>query len=1178
MLISLENYIDEKFETVLPEVVISTDRVECSMYQGENFKGRFEINADKEIQGFLTVSSPRMTCSCVSFAGTNNIIEYEFDSRGMSEGDVIKGKFEIICNGGEYSLPFVATIEKCHIASSMGSIKNLFHFANLAQNSWNEALKIFESKDFFRIFTNHDKQYMTLYEGLMGNADKNYALEQFLIAIRKKEPVVFHIEKETENFREVTFDLRENIPITKKNWGYFEIKVVSEVDFLVPCKSYLHEEDFVGSVCPFQYYIKHEKLHQGKNMGRIQFLTPEQKMEVCICVEKAREEGKKSKRDKTLSLRLMELYIGFRTKKNNSHVWIKESLDVIEKGKSAMIQEDMLNLYQAQLLLAEKKKEDAWYLLKNVIDARTLKRNGGEAYCYYLYLLALAEQKEIARDKALQAVTENLSRNRNSWKLLWLKLYLQEDYELNRQKKYEDIKKFCNRGCTSPVIYMEAVNILKKDAGILKRLDEFECYVLYWAVRNEQMTEEMAEQVVYLATKQNDFHPVLYKVLKACYAKFPRRETIQAMCSLLIRNDKREKKYFFWYDLGVFSDLKITRLYEYYLMTIDTKVKISIPRNVLMYFLYQCDLDYRKKAYLYVNLMKNREMYPELYEKYLEQIYDFAQKEIMERHINEDLAYIYKQVIIKEHIDEKQADALVSIMFTHKVKVKGENVQQIVVRHKALYFEETFSCSNQEAYVNIYHDFYVLLGVDYDGRRFPVEVSEEPKRLYRDDEVENWCFGIAKHEIGIYIHKLMDKGAYLKVEKENINQLRSLSKSLIVKPEEKREFCRKIADYYYEEGKLEELDNYLMEVELEELQNKDRTHMVEYMIMRKMYEKSYYYIKTYGADGISSKLLLRICSLFLREYREEYQEDVEFCRLCHALYHKGKYDVELLDYLIEHYQGNLSQMRELWKSSKEFELENYQLEERILVQSLFAHSYVEDLIDIFEDYVRQGARASVEKAFIIHQSYEYFVKQNITEDRILEHLYRKFAQGEILPDICKAALLLNYSEKPEKMKEGEKVLKPLVMEFLEKRMCFEFLRKYPYEIPQATLLQDKTVLEYRTRSFVETEIYYMYDDEEGDYKVEKLKSAYEGIGTAEFILFFGETLQYYLKECGAEENVVASGKLLRTENLSQNGDSRYHMINDMLISKAMQDEKTLQILLDKYLKTSYMVKEIFSVK
>lgn len=1179
MYISLEDYINGQFETELPDVILSTDRVECSMFQGENFKGTFEIHGNKEIKGFLTVSTPRMNCSVNSFCGTKNVIEYEFDSRGMSEGDVVKGRIDIICNGGEYSLPFVATIEKSYIESSMGSVKNLFHFANLAQNSWSEALKIFESKNFLKIFGNHDKQYIPLYEGLMGNADKNYAMEEFLIAIRKKDPVTFKIEKQKEVFRDISFDLRENIPIVKKNWGYFEIEVVSDAEFLVPYKKYLHEEDFVGSLCPFQYYIKHELLHEGRNLGKLTFRVAGQQLEFFVCAEKAKTKERKNVAQKQQKLELVQLYIAFRTKKINSNEWIKESMNVIGRQENQLQKDNALLLYQAQLLLAEKKKEDAWYLLKNVVDVRGLKKSGGEVYCYYLYLLALIEQKESVRDKALQTVTENLSKNRRSWKLFWLKLYLQEEYELNRQKKYDDIKKICNRGCYSPVIYMEAIHILKRDASLLNKLEDFECLILYWAIKNDQLTETLASQIVFLAMKHSEFQAVLFKILEECYKRFPNKDTIQAICALLIKNDKREQKYFKWYELGVQNDLKITRLYEYYLMAVDTKKYVSLPRSVLMYFLYQCDLDYRKKAYLYVNLMKNRDSYQELYEKYLEQIYEFAQKEIMQRHINEDLAYIYKEVIKKEHIDEKQAEALVSIMFTHRVLVEDNHVHQIIVRHSALYFEESFPCSHGEAYVNIYHSSYVLLGEDVYGRRFPIEPLQAPQRLYVDDEVENLCFQLAKHEIGIYIHKLMDKGACLKVDEENVKQLRSLSKSLIVKLEEKKEFYGKIADYYYEAQQLEELDNYLLEVELEEMPGKDRHRMIEYMILRKMYEKSYSYIETYGAEGLNNKLLLRVCSWFLREHKEEYQEDAVFCGLCHDLYHRGKYDVELLNYLIQYYQGNLWQMRELWKSSKEFELENYELEERLLVQSLFAHSYVEELVDIFEDYVRQGARPSIEKAFLVNQSYEYFVKQKITEDRVLEHLYRLFAQKEELPDICKLALLRACGEMPEKMTDNEAVLKPLVQELLQKRIYLDFLRKYPYDIPQMALLRDKTMLEYRTDAAVETDIHYMYEDEEGDYRVEKLEPIYDGVAAAGFTVFFGEAIQYYLTERTAEEEkVVESGRILRSETLQQNGESRYDMINDILISKAMQDEKTLQVVLDKYLKTAYMVQEIFTVK
>lgn len=1180
MYISLEKYSREQFEYELPELTLSTARVECSMYQGENYKGTFEINGSREIQGFLTVSSPRMRCMSNSFSGTHNVIEFEFNSLGMSEGEVIKGRFEIICNAGEYSLPFVATVEKCHIDSSMGSIKNLFHFANLAQNSWGEALKIFESNQFPKIFSKHDKQFLPLYEGLLENSDKNYAMEEFLIAIRKKAPVFFEVGKQQETLYEISGDVRETIPLTKKNQGYFEVVVESDVPFLIPYKNYLHEEDFVGSLCPFQYYIKYDMLHEGKNMGRLIFSTPRQRLEFTVVVSKKGETAGKKNAEKYILAKLAESYIAFRTKKINSNTWVKTSMEIIGAEQANSEVKAFLELYKVQLLLAEKRTEEAWDVLKYSIDVKNLKKNDIENYCYYLYLLALADGKESTRDKALQMVEETKKIFPESWRLFWIQLYIREDYELDRQKKYDDIKAFCNQGCHNPVIYMEAVNVMRREISVLNRLDSFELEVILWAVKNNQLTEEMAERIVYLASKITEFSSILHRILTECYVKYPTVETIQTVCSILIRNDKRETKFFYWYELGIRNELKITRLYEYYLMSIDTSFYPVLPRNVMMYFLYQCDLDYKKKAYLYANLMKNEEAYGDLLEKHKEQIEKFAIQEVMERHINEDLAYLYQHLLRKEHMDETMAEALASVMFVHKIKVDSENLQRIIVRHGALYYEESFLCTKGEAYVNIYNNSYVLLGEDGYGRRVPVQTIAEPVRLYQNPEVEMACFQLAKSEIGIYIHKLIDRGSYLKVDSENVQQLRRISQSLIVKQEEKREFYGKIADYYYESDQMEELDNYLLEIALEELPQKDRVRIIEYMIMRKMYEKSYNYVITYGAEGINNKLLLRVCSLFLREHPEEYKEDENFCRLCHYLYDKGKYDTALLSYLIKYYQGNLGQMREVWKSSRELELDNYELEERLLVQSLFAHSHVEELILIFEDYIRQGARPSIEKAFIINQSYEYFVKQNITEESVMHRLYRMFAEGEELPDICKLAVLQGFSEQEDKMREYEPVLKPLVAEMLQKRKYFEFLKKYPYDLPEEVFLLDKTLLEYRENPMGITKIHYIEEEnQDNEYQVENLKQVYPGVETKEFILFFGEALQYYLSESGEKgETVVESGRLMRSEVPVRRGENRYELLNDMLISYAMRDEKTLQVLIDKYLKEDYIAEHVFSIK
>ena len=64
---------------------------------------------------------------------------------------------------------------------------------------------------------------------------------------------------------------------------------------------------------------------------------------------------------------------------------------------------------------------------------------------------------------------------------------------------------------------------------------------------------------------------------------------------------------------------------------------------------------------------------------------------------------------------------------------------------------------------------------------------------------------------------------------------------------------------------------------------------------------------------------------------------------------------------------------------------------------------------------------------------------------------------------------------------------------------------------------------------------------------------YGGICGKEFILFFGETLQYYImEERGRVEQLMESGELQKREWDGPEQDGRFARINDMAVSRSMQ--------------------------
>ena len=84
-----------------------------------------------------------MECITDQFTGSDAEIFYCFHGENLEEGDVVKGSFSVVSNRGEYNLPFVVNVEHGVLNSSIGTIRNLFHFANLAKSNWAEAVRLF---------------------------------------------------------------------------------------------------------------------------------------------------------------------------------------------------------------------------------------------------------------------------------------------------------------------------------------------------------------------------------------------------------------------------------------------------------------------------------------------------------------------------------------------------------------------------------------------------------------------------------------------------------------------------------------------------------------------------------------------------------------------------------------------------------------------------------------------------------------------------------------------------------------------------------------------------------------------------------------------------------------------------------------------------------------------------
>ena len=105
------------------------------------------------------------------------------------------------------------------------------------------------------------------------------------------------------------------------------------------------------------------------------------------------------------------------------------------------------------------------------------------------------------------------------------------------------------------------------------------------------------------------------------------------------------------------------------------------------------------------------------------------------------------------------------------------------------------------------------------------------------------------------------------------------------------------------------------------------------------------------------------------------------------------------------------------------------------------------------------------------------------------------------------------------------------------------------------------------------------EEENGDYVREEMKNMYGGIFVKEFLLFFGETLQYYVTEAHSnKEQLTESGTIQKSDALSDGASDRYAMVNDIAIAATLKDYSTARELLEEYAKKEFMTESLFNLQ
>ena len=210
-----------------PDIQMIPERVEEQIPARETIRGEINLISlnGLNMKGLVYSSHYRVNVLTEAFGGLRSRILYEIDTTYLEDGEQIRGSFFLVTNGGEKEIPFTFQIQSGASGQVLGNLKTARDFSNLAKRDRETALRLFEYQDFIEAPFMQDLHIRAIYNGLKGHTNRENLLEEFLVALQVKEPVVIEAADRDRSYRMPATSVVDTIEIRKNTWGYVNVKL-----------------------------------------------------------------------------------------------------------------------------------------------------------------------------------------------------------------------------------------------------------------------------------------------------------------------------------------------------------------------------------------------------------------------------------------------------------------------------------------------------------------------------------------------------------------------------------------------------------------------------------------------------------------------------------------------------------------------------------------------------------------------------------------------------------------------------------------------------------------------------------------------------------------------------------------------------------------------------------------
>ena len=1187
----------------------SITRVEIGVSCDCDYEGSFHILSSNggKVEGRVFSSDMRMECLNTELTGSDTEIAYHFHGDLSNPGDVVEGFFGVVSNYGEYTIHFCVKIEPGELASSRGPIKNLFAFTNLAKTDWKEAVGLFYESGFAGILMGSDEQFLGIYDALSSKKGSEQNLEEFLISTGRKNIVTFSCNKKVYDTSITASELSETviereIEIVRNGWGYTDVSLESDCEFMFTEREKLTSDDFIGNICNVKVFFDLSKCGRGRHEGTLRLRTGFTLLEIPVIIRGRTEiiTSKVNRSRNRLLVKLTQDYISHGFGLMSDDEWFRECASSVEQLAELKGNAIFVKMFKARLLCLENRNNEASWLIDQAAEMIEHEQKEGnlsqtetyEAYAYHWLVAANVRQDREFIKMAAANVETLYKKCPGNWQVGIIALNLPTSFAANSYTKWTLLENLYDKGCRSAALYFEGVKDINENPAILKKLTPYAVQAIFFGVKNKAFNSRSVDCIIDLYTEESDFRYVHLRTLELLYEMKQDSRILGMLCGFLIRHNIRAKRANKWYRIAIEKELKLTNLYEMFIQSLDMDADEGIPLVVMMYFGYRNNLSDDRLAYFYYYLIKHKDVYPELYGSNIQNMDFFAVGQVAKSRISKHLAVLYEEVLRPETLSRQQAIGFAKIVFSKKLTCENKDSGKVIVYQKGCEEPLEYELEGGVSYITSYGSSIIVIE-DKEGNRYIDSAKYTLEDMLPVARYLNSITELVWDNERINLYLLGSGKNSVTVTRENVDRYMQLATSPIICPYARQKMLVDCFEYYMIRENNETAEKIFRMLMGRELTAEQRKIMLPFLSRIGHADTAAEWIETYGPyfageDNIK-KFLER--ELLPKENVKPGGRSRIITECAMYVFRKGNPGTLVTGYLAHNYRGLIKEMCDIRRALKNYDMQTGAIDKHIIIQHMYTQAFVPEISEISREYVAANPDTDTALAVLYVAAYNYLIGNGLFSPALMRDIADFYMHGKQVSQSVKLAFLKYYAENPSELNE---TLTGIVVDFLREeiddRVYLGFFRKFlrteafddpilKKKLERVTgELMDRTIVDYRSEPGNPARIHYMISEngKEGHYAEGPMRETTAGLCFKDFVLFYGETLKYYITESDDEDApLLDSGNLSIAGRSPGKRESKYDMINDLIMSNENKDYEGFDRLLKDYYRKEFISEELF---